>query len=433
MNHRINPPEIKPLSLSTPHRDNRAYVLGILNGLFFRSAQALIGSATVLPLFVATLTDKNWLIGLGSIMDIAGWFLPQIFGAYFILKRTYRLGWYVSMGVIRISAVGLIAVMTFVLGGSNKELLLPLFLCLEATYAITSGLAAVAFLDMVGKSVPAVATTDGGGRGSFFGWRIFLGGAAGITIGFLVVKPILEGVAYPNNFSLLFALATLTVALGIAAFSLVKEKPSLPTPHAERKLINHLRRSFRLVAEDRTYRRYFILRHLNTLWSMGIPFYILFANDRFDITPFWIGAYLAARFAGEMTFNVVWARLSDRGFNRSVLRGVSILSLVPPLLSLTLLFWDMPAAVYTLTFFLIGGRTSGMMLGGNNYILQHAPADQRPLYIGFTNSTLGLTLLSAGFGGLVVDLFSYHVLFGLVAIIALIALVAAVRLRPAGE
>ncbi len=419
-----------PIEQSTPDRDNRAYFLGIINGLFFRTSQALIGSSTVLPLFVASLTDKKWLIGLGSILDIAGWFLPQIIGSYFILKRVYRLSWYRLMGIIRILAVGSIAVATYYLGGDHRSVLLPIFLLLEIVYAMGGGLSAVAFLDLVGRAIPTTSQNGHGGRGSFFGWRIFLGGIAGIIVGFLVVRPILAGIDYPGNFALLFGLATITVTIGISAVVFVKDQPSTPPPHADRFKL-HLSQSFKLVVKDRIYRQYFILRHVLTLWSMGLPFYILSAEEKYALSPFWVGAFLAARFGGEMTFNVLWARLSDKGLNRSILRGAALLSLIPPVISLLLVRWNLPLGVFILVFFMTGARTSGIMMGGNNYILQHASPAKRPLYIGLTNSTLGVTLLSASFGGLIVDHFSYSALFIIVSIISIIGILAAIRLKPA--
>ncbi len=115
-----------------------------------------------------------------------------------------------------------------------------------------------------------------------------------------------------------------------------------------------------------------------------------------------------------------------------MLRGAALASFIPPLLSLIFLVWNIPIEVFTLAFFTIGGRTAGIMMGGNNYILQHSPAEKRPLYIGLTNSTLGLTLLSASLGGLIVDEFGYGVLFLVVLFITICAGTAAVRMKPAG-
>jgi len=328
------------------------------------------------------------------------------------------------MGVVRVLSIAIIAVLTMTLGGSHREFLLLFFLIFFTIYSVAGGLAGVAFLDIVGQSIPAVAANGIHGRGSFFGWRIFLGSVVGIPVGFLVINPILDRIAYPNNFALLFFLVTGLVAVGVLVFSTLKEIPS----GGSRQTVNfsrHFANSFNLLRTDPTFLRYFITRHLLMLWNIGAPFYILLAQKEYELSPFWIGAFLASRYAGEMCFNLIWATLSDRGYNRAVLRGASVLTLIPPATVFFLIFYNIPEIVFALTFFASGAAVTGFMLGGNNYLLQHADADKRPLYIGVMNGTLGLTIFSAGVGGLIVDYAGFHVLFGLVAIIALASILSA--------
>lgn len=98
---------------------------------------ALVGSATVLPLFMATLTDRKWLIGIGSSIDIVGWLLPQAVGAYFIASKKFRLPWFWKMGIIRIFSIGSIAALTFLFVAHNKLLLLILFLLMESVHSFS--------------------------------------------------------------------------------------------------------------------------------------------------------------------------------------------------------------------------------------------------------------------------------------------------------
>jgi len=68
----------------------QVYIRGIINGVFFRTGMALLGPGTVLPLYMATLTDWKWLIGLGASINLVGWFLPQIIGAKIISGMRFR-------------------------------------------------------------------------------------------------------------------------------------------------------------------------------------------------------------------------------------------------------------------------------------------------------------------------------------------------------
>ncbi|MDP8240725.1 MAG: MFS transporter [Candidatus Hatepunaea meridiana] len=432
---------------------------------------ALIGPATVLPLYLSTLTDRNWLIGIGSSIFISGWFLPQLFGAGIIARLKYRLPWYNLMGVFRVISIACIAVLTLILGGRHGDLLLISFLVLFTCHSISGGLAGVVFLDIIGKSVPTIGKPGTPGRGKFFGWRVFLGGLVSILAGFLIINPVLEHISYPTNFALLFGIAAIMIAIGVITFGTLKEEPSFignamknsrsdtlvacarsmkyesssdksvastifkgkDDIYNQKGFYKHLFSSFSLLKTDQTFRRYFMIRHIMTLWNFGLPFYILFAQSRYDLSPFWIGAFLAARYAGEMGFNVLWALLSDRGHNRAIIRIASLLTVFPPLIVFSQVIWQTPEIVFAIAFFVSGGVISSFIVGGNNYLLQHAPPNKRPLYIGVMNSTLGISVLSAGLGGLIIDHLGYMTLFGLVSVFSLFSIAAALRLLSPGK
>lgn len=393
---------------------------------------AFIAPATVMPLFIATLTDWNWLIGIAASIHMGGWFLPQVFSANLVSGRKYRLPLYRNMSIIRICCLGSIAGLTLLLGGSNRVLLLILFLILYPMHAVTGGIAGLAFLDIVGKTIPSIAKKGIPGLGSFFGYRIFLGALLGILCGLLLINPILDKIKYPHNFALLFGISTFIIILGVISFCLIKEPPS-ETSEQIIRMNDHLLKSLSLLRSDLTFRKYFITRHFLMLWTAGIPFYILFAASRYELSAFWVGAFIAARYAGEMTMDILWAILSDRGHNRKVIQGASLLTLIPPLVVFIQIYWNIPEIAYALAFFASGGVIAGMMLGGNNYLLEHAPPDKRPMYIGLMNSTLGFTILSAGLGGLIVDQFGFPPLFLCVGLISLVAMALSYRLEPAGK
>ncbi len=334
------------------------------------------------------------------------------------------------MGAFRSLSVAGIAVATYLLGAEHTGILLIIFLFLNTTNAMSGGMAGIAFLDIVGKNIPAIASRNNPGRGSFFGWRLFLGAISGICIGFLVINPALKNISYPDNFALIFGIAAVCIALGVIAFGSVNESP-VEDAKPQIPLKEHLRKSFRLLKIDVTFRRYFRMRHLLMFWMLGMPFYILYAKSQFLLTPFWVGFYLATRFTGEMIFNFMWAKLSDGGHNRLVLRGAAIIAILPPVICFAQYYFDLPELFFALAFFFSGGVVTGAIIGGNNFLLQHAPSEIRPRYIGIMSSTLGITTLSAGIGGIIVDHLGYMILFVLVGLIALTSLFSAVKLSPA--
>ena len=68
------------------------------------------------------------------------------------------------------------------------------------------------------------------------------------------------------------------------------------------------------------------------------------------------------------------------------------------------------------------------VLTGSNFLLELVPGVERPLYLGLSNTLMGVTVLVSGFGGLVVDLAGFAGLFGLALALCLIGYVLAAGL-----
>src|SRR3990172_850142 len=191
----------------------RNFILGISNGIFFNIGLAFLSGSTVLPIFMAHLTDSKVLIGLATSIENIGWHLPQLFVAAAPLHFFRQFGGYIRAAILRTIAFLGIVVSIFILGDNNHSLLLILFFLLFTFFAVSGGLAAVSFMDIVGKTIPANK------RGTYFGMRMFIGGGLAALSGILV-KKILGGYSFPTNFGLLFSLALVTVILGLGSFAL---------------------------------------------------------------------------------------------------------------------------------------------------------------------------------------------------------------------
>ena len=79
----------------------------------------------------------------------------------------------------------------------------------------------------------------------------------------------------------------------------------------------------------------------------------------------------------------------------------------------------MPGAVlyvYGLVFVIVGMQGVANMAGFLNWVLEYAPASDRPLYIGFANTLTGLTLVMPMVGGWILAASgSYILLFAFAA------------------
>jgi MFS family permease len=404
-------------------RYSRTFILGVVNGVLFNLAEALIGGTTVLPLFISNLTASKVLVGLAGTMSQAGWYMPQLIVAGFIEHAPRKKPVYVWAGVVRFAAIWIIAILVPVLAGARAGLFLVLFFMLYSIYTLGAGVAAISFMDIVAKAIPAQR------RGTFFGARLSLGGLLSSLAGFFV-RDILDNRPFPDDFAVLFASAGVVVTAAILSFCLAPE-PVAKGTQMKMPFARFLRRGPHLLKTNPSYRMLLIVRVLLSVWSMALPFYIIFATEQLGVDPSDAGVFLSIQMLGFVVSNVLWASLSNKTGNKIVLVLVSAVALVSPILAVA--SGRLPSGDTTVltgvVFFFLGFALSGFRLGETNYMLDVSPDAERPTYLGFMNTLVAPVLLLSMFGGFIIEKTSFEALFLAVMVAAAAALFAALRLE----
>jgi len=398
----------------------RNFILGISNGIFFNIGLAFLSGSTVLPIFMSHLTTSKVLVGLATSIENIGWHLPQLFVAAATIHYSKQLGVYTQAAILRGTAFLGIVLAIFLLGDRNHSLLLVLFFLLFTFFSVSGGLAAVAFIDIVGKTIPPNK------RGTYFGMRMFFGGGLAALTGILVNK-ILGSYSFPTNFGVLFCFALLTVVIGLGSFALVKE-PVLATPRPHKSLKENFLEAFSLFQTDATFLLLFLVRITVGAFTLAYPFYILYAQKTLNIKPEAAGLFLSFEMIGYLVSNLLWAYLSNQINNRLVLLLAAVCSALPPLVALTNWLFPLPLVLYALVFFFLGATNSGLFVGFFNYLLEIAPEEKRPLYVGFIHTVIFPTYFLSVLGGIIIQLTNFRILFGLTLIIALGAIYLSYRL-----
>ena len=402
------------MDVGIPEREvRRSYVLGVLNGAAFGFVEALIDPPLVLTWFVSQLTTSNLLIGLVAPLGDAGWFLPQVFVSSRVQRLPRKMPSYTATAVVRTTAWLLLAAAVWLL--DDPLLLLPGFFSIYAVARLVSGLGGLAFFDVVAKTIPPRK------RGSYFAWRQVLGGLLGLGGGW-IVRTVLNHprFPFPDGHALLFATYAVGMAFGMLAFALVREPPGMAVAESV-SVGEQLRRAGRLLRTDRVYRRYTAARVVLALAGIALPFYGVYAKNVLGAPPGMVGIYVTARIGATMVCNLLWGRLSDRWGNQLVMRlaglggGVTALSALTLVGLVELLHPQGSWLPYlALPIFLLDGAVRpAQVLVGSNFLLELAPEDQRSLYLGFSNTLLGVVVLMCGLGGLVADTFGFAGLFAL--------------------
>jgi len=185
------------------------------------------------------------------------------------------------------------------------------------------------------------------------------------------------------------------------------------------------------------YRTYFLTRVFYQLTAMAFPFYATYAYLRLGFSQASVGLFLSIWLGAGMLSNVLWGPLLDRRGNRIVFISTAVASIAPPAVMLWLTAASpavsagpsTPVFLVVATTFLINGFVrAGRFVSNHTYLLESAPRDRRPLYVGFMNSLSFPFMLSPILGGLVAETLGYPVLFAMGTAAAIANTVASTRL-----
>lgn len=405
----------------------RNYLLGIANGALFGLVDAVWAPALVLALFVAQLGGSDFMIGLLPAIYNGGWFLPQFLISHRVQQLPYKKHLYIQTSIVRIICLALLVTATLVIGASQPALLLLIFFILFTAFSFLSGLGGNAFMIVVGKEIPPAR------RGSYFGTRDLAGTSMGLLAGYLVSFALgtPAGWAFPNNFAFLFLINLVAVTLGVAAFGFTVE-PEEKIDGPELRFRDQLVAARRLLRENRTYRRFLVTRFVLAVADIATPFYAIFATRHLGAPEGIVGLYIGLTTLTAMVTNPLWSWMSDHRGNRGVLLVAAWAALAMPTVALAIgLFANRPemATPLGLVFLVYGTGRTAANIAFPTLLLEIAPPAERSVYIGFTNTVLGVATFIPAVGGILLDLFGFTPVFSLAIVLAAVGLWLATGLR----
>ncbi len=435
----------------------RNFILGVGNGVLVNLGMAFVDPFTVLPVFILRLGGSSFLVGLVSALYGAGWFLPQVFVSRIVEARFRLLSIYRDMAVLRVVTWFGATLTVFYIEPVHATLFLSLFIgCLLLTM-LGAGIAAIPFLEITSKTIPVEK------RGKYFGTRRFLGGILGIFAGVMVGlilnehsggEGLLGGLSgafgafadrlgllghdFPVNYGIIFLIGGMFTSIGLVLFCFVGEVPAEKVQEP-RRLLEHLISGINLVRHDRNYMLFYLVRICWQFTAMAFPFYSTYAIGELGFSEGTVGIFVSLWVGSGVVSNYIWGKVLDRKGNKIVLIITAALSIVSPVILLFIHHWLSAgeAAAYSWiifaliasTFFINGLIRSGRFISNITYLLEVAPPDKRPLYVGFMNSFTFPLMLSPAIGGLILSLFGTTVLFSVSLCFAVGNLLLSLRLR----
>jgi MFS family permease len=303
-----------------------------------------------------------------------------------------------------------LAVLVVAIGASEPVVLLVTLYVAMTIFGITDALCSVPWYDIQGKAIPPDR------RGRLFGVAQIITGLVGVALGGVVGYILsLPGLAFPNNYAMLFGIGTVAFMLGAGALSMIRE-PVIAT-HDERKSVADF---FRAIAPtmraDPRFVRIVATRLLLGIGAMIFPFYVIYADRELGFGGEHIGFFLSAQVFGGVVGGLLFGQIADHRGTRFGIRVALVTAALAPGLALIAraagpLLGDAQLYVMAATFTAVGLTFSSYLLCFMNHVLEIAPKHDRGTYAGLFNTINGSLLFVPTLAGWLLEVTSFATVF----------------------
>lgn len=376
-------------------------IVNLFDGGLFGVAIGFASFGTILPLFVASMTDSATLIGLVPAIHAAGWLLPQLFTANHTAQlRRYKRTVLMMTIHERIPFLGF-AIVALLLPRIGLQAGLVLTFMFLIWQGLGGGFTANPWTSMISKIIPSEA------RGTFFGTQaavanLFISAAA-VGAGYL-----LNAFESPLDYVSCFLIACLFFTFSWGFLALTRE-PADYEKVIEENPPPFWRGAGRILRRDKNFSWFLTARILSQFATMGFAFYIVYALRRFEMNEVTAGYLTATLTVSQMVANASMGWMGDRVGHRLML----IIGAASALLS-SLGAWLAPSLLWFFPIFVLTGFANvSIWTNGMTMTVDFSGESERPFYIGLAQTlTAPATILAPLIGGWIADTYSFVSTFG---------------------
>ena len=362
----------------------------------------MVSQTTILPLLVNELTDSKIAVGLIPAVYSTGFLLPQLFTANYTeslrRKKPFIVLW---------SAIGertpylLIAIALWLFAVNAPVLALVLIYLNLLISSGTGGALSPAWYDMIAKVIPLKRRGIWMGVGS--GGGAFMGIAGAALAGWFLTH-----FEYPMQYVLCFLVAGVFQFISWGCLALTRE-PESETVKEHTGLREYFKKLPGLLRRDHNYLAFLVTRSVMNLGMLASGFYIVYGAEKFGLSGAQVGWLTAVLVGTQALLNLLLGMLGDR-FGHKIVLTVGTLAVA--LAALTALLMQNPAVLW-LIFILLGTAMAADSVAGFSIIVEFGAPEDRPTYIGLTNTLLApARALSPILGGWLAASLGYNWLFG---------------------
>jgi len=394
------------------------HVRNILHGFFLSIGTTIAEPSTILPLIVNYFGGSSILIGFFAALLRGGAIIVQLFAAFQAQSYQLMLPYIRRVFIIRFLAWFFIGVSIVLFGEDSPNLTLFCIGFGLFIFSFSAGFGAIYFKDIIAKIFSHKF------RGKTMAYRQFFSAFGGLISGALAAL-ILEFFPAPQSYGYLFIISSFIMGLGYIAFGTIDEPIKEKVLKKENSFFKFLDNSLYILKSDKDLQIQLKTFFLAYSYLISLPFIILDAQMKINLDGIAIGTLITTQLIGAMLSNLLWGRLSGKGLNKLTAN----ISITLYIIAIIIAFNASSLEEYMFIFFIIGGAIDGNRIASGNLILALAPAEKRPVYVALQINIISFGLFFSLVGGVILQFFSYLVLYSFSLVVLAVALYFSFKLK----
>jgi len=377
--------------------DGAVYVLGM----------SLVSVQTILPVFIKELGGSPLSISSVQVLWTLGANIPSAFVAFYLQRQLFfkpaMVGWgFIHRAMLLVCGIAAF----FIIGKIPPGAAVPLFLLLIFLVAAFGSLSGLPWFQVYSKTVPVKL------RGRLMGMRQLLGSAAGI-IGGSIVSIILATIYFPLNFSVLFVSAFAVTMLSFYFLTQISEQPSVDNRELE-KPVSIVSAAKRIISSNSNFKNYLFADAFAIMSISVTSFYSVYAIVKFDLPASYAGTFTAIMMITNVIANIGFGIIGDMYGHKVNLLILVICTGAAALLAVL----STNILMYGFVFFFLACAIQVQVISRLPFIAEMCRENERPLYVGITNTLTAPTMLIGLLFGWFVPKIGYDFVFLLTTLLA---------------
>jgi hypothetical protein len=322
----------------------------------------------------------------------------QLFFAPFLNNQTSKKEYLLSGINARILALGGMALLFYFSSHLTGGFIVCSIFILISLFSFSGAFANINYVDILGKSVLEKK------RKAFFSIKQVISSLA-VLLSALLAKRVLTNAGYPMNYAAMFFIAA--AVLGIASIGFWKIKEIHAFNLKIDGLINFIQRIQRDIQTNEKLKNYIILKNVQGICIVLMPFLILYAKKMFGAVSHDIGNFLLLKVIGGVLTGSILYYYSKKIKYRNMLNMTSILAILIPLCILVF-----PGPLLFPYIFLAGGIVFAIHdISMSGILLEVTTNENRALYTGLSGAGSILPVIFPFLGGWVITEFGFTLFF----------------------